>query len=121
MTRFQSLALRLAAVEAKVSTLTGSNEDVVLAKNTFEFEDRLFTLETTVDELVAQKTKEQVNQIVAAPESAASVPVADVVALSASAGDEAASAVVANVVQAQFESAAVVDADVAAVVVGLLS
>ena len=119
--RFQLLALRLAAVEAKVASLTGSTDDVVLTKDTYEFETRLFDLETKVDELVAAKTKEQVNLIVTSEEAAAPVAVADVVALSASAGDENAESVVANVVQAQFESAAVADADVAAVIAAAVS
>ena len=119
--RFQLLALRLAAVEAKVATLTGSTADVVLTKDTYDFEIRLFDLETKVDELVAAKTKEQVNLIVTSEEAAAPVAVADVVALSASAGDENAESVVANVVQAQFESAAVADADVAAVIAAAVS
>jgi hypothetical protein len=114
--RLEDLAVRLVAVEAKVASLMGiaANSDVATALE--ELDARLTLVEITVDHLVAEKTQEHIDAIVAAPADAAPVAVEAVVALSPSADVPEAAAIVADVVTDQHEAEPVTDAQVAAVV-----
>jgi hypothetical protein len=114
--RLDDLAVRLAAVEAKLATLTGTVANAQIIDNAEEFDRRLSVVEVQVDQLIAAKTQEQVAAIVAAPADAAPVPVEAVVALSPSAADDEAAAVVADVVTAMHEAEAIEHPEVAAVV-----
>ena len=114
--RLDDLAVRLAAVEAKLATLTGTVANAQIIDNAEEFDRRLSVVEVQVDQLIAAKTQEQVAAIVAAPADAAPVPVEAVVALSPSAADDEAAAIVADVVTAMHEAEAIEHPEVAAVV-----
>jgi len=114
--RLEDLAVRLVAVEAKVASLMGieANSDVATALE--ELDARLTLVEVTIDHLVAEKTQEHIDAIVAAPADAAPVAVETVVALSPSADVPEAAAIVADVVTDQHEAETITDAQVATVV-----
>jgi len=114
--RFEDLAVRLVAVEAKLTTLTGisANSDIPTALE--ELDARLTLVEVTVGHLVTVQTQEHIEAIIAAPADAAPVAVEDVVALSASADVPAAADIVADVVNAQVETVAVENTEVAAII-----
>ena len=114
--RFEDLAIRLIAVEAKVASLMGidANSDVPTALE--ELDARLTLVEVTVDHLATVQTQEHIDAIVAAPADAAPVAVEDVVALSPSADVPEAAAIVADVITDQHEADPVADAQVADVV-----
>ena len=114
--RFEDLAVRLVAVEAKLATLTGTSVNTDNALNINELDARLSVVEAQVDQLIAEKTQKQIEDIVAAPADAATVAVGAVVALSASADVPQAANVVADVVFAQVEAEAIADPEVAAIV-----
>jgi len=114
--RLYDLAVRLAAVEAKLATLTGTVANTDIIDDVAEFDQRLSVVEVQVDQLIALKTQEQVAAIVAAPADAAAVPLEQVVVLSPSANDAEAVIVVEDVVQAQNEATAIENPEVAAVV-----
>jgi hypothetical protein len=116
MSRFDELAARLVAVEAKVAVLAGYGANSDVPGSLDEIEARLGLVECTVGLLVTTKTQEHIDAIVAAPADAAPVAVEDVVALSASADVPEAAEVVADVVQAQVEAEPVEHAEVAEVI-----
>jgi len=114
--RFEDLAARLVAVEAKLATLTGTSVNTDNAKSIEELDARLSVVEVQVDQLIATKTQEHIEFIVAAPAGDAPVEVEDVVALSPSAYVPAAADIVADVVTAQFEAESVEHTEVADIV-----
>jgi hypothetical protein len=117
--RLEDLAARLVAVEAKLANLTGTTVDTTSATSIEELDARLTLVEITVDQLVAVKTQEHVDAIVAAAAQAIEsiqAAVAEVVALSPSAEVPAAADIVAEVVQAQAEADAVEHTEVADIV-----
>ena len=114
--RLYDLALRLAAVEAKLATLTGTVANTDIIDDVAEFDQRLSAVEVQVDQLIAQKTQEQIAAIIAAPADTLAVALEQVVVLSPSANDIEAVIVVEDVVQAQNEAAAIENPEVAAVV-----
>ena len=114
--RFEDLAARLVAVEAKLATLTGTAVNTDSAKNIEELDARLSVVEVQVDQLIAVQTQEHVNAIVSAPAGDAPVEVEEVVALSPSADVPAAADIVADVVTAQFEADPVEHTEVADIV-----
>jgi hypothetical protein len=114
--RFEDLAVRLVTVEAKLATLTGVDANSNIPTELEELDARLTIVEVTVDHLVAVKTQEHIEAIVAAPADAAPVAVEEVVALSASADVPAAAEIVADVVTSQVETAAIENTEVADIV-----
>jgi hypothetical protein len=116
MSRFDDLAARLVAVEAKLAVLAGYGANSDVPGSLDEIEARLTLVEVTVDHLASTKTQEHIDAIVAAPADAAPVAVEEVVALSASADVPEAAAVVEDVVQAQVEAEPVEHAEVAEVI-----
>jgi len=114
--RFEDLAVRLVAVEAKLATLTGTSVNTNNALDINELDARLSVVEAQVDQLIAEKTQKQIESIVAAPADAATVAVGTIVAMSASADVPQAADVVADVVIAQVEAEAIADPEVAAIV-----
>ena len=114
--RFEDLAARLVAVEAKLATLTGTSVNTVNATSIEELDTRLTLVEITVDQLISAKTQEHIEFIVAAPAGDAPVEVETVVALSPSADVPAAADIVADVVTAQFEAESVEHTEVADIV-----
>jgi hypothetical protein len=114
--RFEDLAARLVAVEAKLATLTGTTVNTDNATSIEELDARLSVVEVQVDHLIATKTQEHIEFIVAAPAGDAPVEVEDVVALSPSADVPAAADIVADVVAAQFEAEPVQHTEVADIV-----
>ena len=77
--RLHDLAVRLAAVESKLATLTGTVANTDIIDDVAEFDQRLSVVEVQVDQLIALKTQEQIAAIVAAPAAAAVVAVEEVV------------------------------------------
>jgi hypothetical protein len=114
--RFEDLAARLVAVEAKLATLTGTEVNTDNATSIEELDARLSIVEVQVDHLIAVHTQEHVDAIVAAPAGDAPVEVEDVVALSPSADHAEAADIVADVVTAQVESELVEHSEVADIV-----
>ena len=114
--RIYDLAVRLAAVEAKLATLTGTVANTDIIDDVAEFDQRLSVVEVQVDQLITLKTQEQIAAIIAAPADNVAVALEQVVALSPSANDAEAVIVVEDVVQAQNEAAAIENPEVAAVV-----
>jgi len=105
--RLEDLAVRLVAVEAKLATLTGTEVNTDSATSIEELDARLSVVEVQVDQLIAVKTQEHVDAIVAAVAQAIESiedAVAEVVALSPSADHADAADVVADVVTAQAEA-----------------
>ena len=58
--RLYDLAVRLAAVEAKLATLTGTVANTDIIDDVVEFDQRLSAVEVQVDQLIAVKTQEQI-------------------------------------------------------------
>ena len=114
--RFEDLAARLVAVEAKLATLTGTAVNTDNATSIEELDARLSVVEAQVDHLITAKTQEHIAAIVAAPASDALIEVEEVVALSASSDVPAAADIVADVVTAQFEADSVEHTEVADIV-----
>lgn len=114
--RLYDLAVRLAAVEAKLSTLTGTVANTDIIDDVVEFDQRLSVVEVQVDQLITLKTQEQIAAIIAAPADTVAVAIEQIVALSPSANDAEAVIVVEDVVQAQNEAAAIENPEVVAVV-----
>ena len=117
--RLEDLAARLVAVEAKLANLTGTTVNTDNATSIDELDARLTLVEITVDQLVAVKTQEHVDAIVAAAAQAIEniqAAVAEVVALSPSADHAEAADIVADVVTAQAEADAVDHPEVADIV-----
>ena len=114
--RFEDLAVRLVAVEAKLAALTGVDANSYIPTELQELDARLTLVEVTVNHLVTVKTQEQIQAIVAAPADNAPVAVEEVVALSASSDVPAAADIVADVVTAQVETVAIENPEVAAIV-----
>jgi len=114
--RFEDLALRLQAVEAKLATLTGTTIDTVAPATIDELDVRLTAVESQVDHLIAEKTQSHIEAIVAASADAAPVAVEQVVALSPSSDTPAAADIVADVVESQIEAEAVEHTEVADIV-----
>lgn len=114
--RLYDLAVRLAAVEVKLSTLTGTVPNTDIIDDVAEFDQRLSVVEVQVDQLIAQKTQEQIVAIVAAPADTVAVALEQIVVLSPSANDVEAVIIVEDVVQAQNEAAAIENPEVAAIV-----
>ena len=114
--RLHDLAVRLAAVESKLATLTGTVANTDIIDDVAEFDQRLSVVEVQVDQLIALKTQEQVAVLVAAAASAAVVAVEEIVVLSPSVDDAEAVLVVEDVVHAQHEAAAIENPEVAVVV-----
>jgi len=119
--RLDDLATRLVAVEAKLATLTGTTVNTDAPTTTEELDARLSVVEAQVDHLIAAKTAEHIDAIVAAPADAAPVAVEDVVALSPSADVPEAAAIVADVVADQHEADAIVDSEVAVIIAAAVS
>ena len=114
--RFEDLAARLVAVEAKLATLTGTTVNTINATSIEELDTRLTLVEITVDQLISAKTQEHIEFIVAAPAGDAPVEVEAVVALSPSADHAEAADIVADVVSAQFEAESIEHTEVANIV-----
>jgi len=114
--RLHDLAVRLAAVESKLATLTGTVANTDIIDDVAEFDQRLSVVEVQVDQLIALKTQEQVAVLVAAAASTAVVAVEEIVVLSPSVNDAEAVLVVEDVVHAQHEAAAIDNPEVAVVV-----
>jgi hypothetical protein len=114
--RLHDLAVRLAAVESKLATLTGTVANTDIIDDVAEFDQRLSVVEVQVDQLIALKTQEQVAVLVAAPAAAATIAVEEVVLLSPSAEDSEAVLVVEDVLHAQHEAEAIDNPEVAVVV-----
>jgi hypothetical protein len=114
--RFEDLATRLVAVEAKLATLTGTSVNTNNATSIEELDARLSVVEAQIDHLIVVQTQEHVDAIVSAPAGDAPVNVEEVVALSPSADVPAAADIVADVVSAQFEADSVTHEEVADIV-----
>ena len=117
--RLEDIAARLISVEAKLATLTGTSVNTDNATSIDELDARLSVVEVQVDQLIAVKTQEHVDAIVAAAAQAIESiqeAVAEVVALSPSAEVFEAADIVADVVTAQFEAEAVAHEEVADIV-----
>jgi hypothetical protein len=117
--RFEDLAARLVAVEAKLANLTGTTVNTYGATSIEELDARLTLVEITVDQLISVKTQDHVNAIVAAAAQAVEsiqAAVAEVVALSPSVNHEEAADIVFDVVTAQVEAEAVENPEVADIV-----
>ena len=117
--RFEDLAARLVVVEAKLASLTGTTVNTDNATSIEEFDARLTVVEVQVDQLIAVKTQEHVDAIIAAVAVAVDnikEAVAEVVALSPSADHEEAADIVADVVTAQVEAEAVENTEIADIV-----
>jgi len=117
--RFEDLAARLISVEAKLANLTGTTVNTDNATSVEELDARLTLVEVQVDQLIAVKTQEHVDAIIAAVAVAVEsiqAAVAEVVALSPSVDHAEAADVVADVVQAQLEAAPVANEEVADIV-----
>jgi len=114
--RFEDLATRLVAVEAKLATLTGTTVNTYGATSIEELDARLSIVEVQVDQLIAVKTQEHIDAIVSAPAGDAPVEVEDVVALSPSASYAEAADIVADVVTAQVEAELVEHSEVANII-----
>jgi hypothetical protein len=114
--RFEDLAARLVAVEAKLANLTGTTVNTDSATSIEELDARLSIVEVQVDQLISAKIQSQVEAIVAAPAADAPVAVEAVVALSASVDVPAAADIVADVVTAQVEALSVEHTEVANIV-----
>jgi hypothetical protein len=115
--RLEDLAARLVAVEAKLATLTGTSVNTDNATSIEELDARLSVVEVQVDQLIVEKTEKHIDAIVYSPAEEAPLEVEDVVALSPSADHAEAADIVADVVTAQYEAAAIVNSEVADVVV----
>ena len=114
--RFDDLATRLVAVEAKLATLTGTTVNSDTPATIADLDSRLSVVEVQVDHLIAEKTQEHIDAIVSAPADAAPVTVDQIVALSPSADVPEAAAIVSNVVAAQQSADAITDDNAAAAV-----
>jgi len=117
--RLEDLALRLVAVEAKLATLTGTEVNTDSATSIEELDARLSVVEVQVDQLIAVKTQEHVDAIVAAAAQAIESiqeAVAEVVALSPSSEVPEAADIVTDVVQAQAEAEPIEHEEVADIV-----
>ena len=114
--RFEDLAARLVAVEAKLATLTGTAVNTDNATSVEELDARLSVVEAQVDQLIAVQTASHIDEIVAAPAGDAPVEVEDVVALSPSAYHAEAADIVADVLTAQVEAELVEHTEVADIV-----
>ena len=114
--RFEDLAARLVAVEAKLANLTGTTVNTDNAKSIEELDARLSLVEVQVDQLIAVQTQEHIEAIVAAPAEAAPIQVEEVVALSPSADHAEAADIVADVVTAQYEAEPIEHPEVADIV-----
>jgi len=119
--RFDDLATRLVAVEAKLATLTGTAVNSDTPATIADLDSRLSVVEVQVDHLIAEKTQEHVDAIVSAPADAAPVTVDQVVALSPSVDVPEAAAIVSNVVAAQQSADAITDDNAAAAVAAAVS
>jgi len=119
--RFDDLATRLVAVEAKLATLTGTTVNSDTPATIADLDSRLSVVEVQVDHLIAEKTQEHVDAIVSAPADAAPVTVDQVVALSPSVDVPEAAAIVSNVVAAQQSADAITDDNAAAAVAAAVS
>ena len=114
--RFDDLAARLVAVEAKLANLTGASVNTNSATSIDELDARLSLVEVQVDQLITVKIQSQIDAIVAAPAADAPVAVEAVVALSASSDVPAAADIVADVVAAQVEAVSVQHTEVAEII-----
>ena len=114
--RFEDLAARLVAVEAKLANLTGASVNTNSATSIDELDARLSLVEVQVDQLITVKIQSQIDAIVAAPAADAPVAVEAVVALSASSDVPAAADIVADVVAAQVEAVSVQHTEVAEII-----
>jgi len=119
--RFDDLATRLVAVEAKLATLTGTTVNSDTPATIADLDSRLSVVEVQVDHLIAEKTQEHIDAIVSAPADAAPVTVDQIVALSPSADVPEAAAIVSNVVAAQQSADAITDDNAAAAVAAAVS
>ena len=114
--RFEDLATRLVAVEAKLATLTGTAVNTDNATSIEELDARLSVVEAQVDHLIAVQTQDHIDAIVSAPAGVAPVEVEEVVALSPSADHAEAAEIVADVVSAQYEAEPVEHTEVAEII-----
>ena len=114
--RFEDLATRLVAVEAKLATLTGTAVNTDNATSIEELDARLSVVEAQVDHLIAVQTQDHIDAIVSAPAGVAPVEVEEVVALSPSADHAEAAEIVADVVSAQYEAKPVEHTEVAEII-----
>lgn len=114
--RLEDLAVRLVSVEAKLATLTGTSVNTDNATSIAELDARLSIVEVQVEQLIAVKTQEHIDAIVAAPAGDAPVDVEAVVALSPSTDHAEAADIVADVVQAQVEAELVEHSEVANII-----
>ena len=119
--RFDDLATRLVAVEAKLAALTGTTVDSDTPATIADLDSRLSVVEVQVDHLIAEKTQEHIDAIVSAPADANPVSVADVVALSPSAASPEAAAIVTAVLVTQQTADGITDENVAAAVSAAVS
>jgi tetrahydromethanopterin S-methyltransferase subunit G len=114
--RLQDLAARLAVVEAKLATLTGTEVNTDYATSIEELDTRLSIVEVHVEQLINEKTQRQIDAIVYSVADEAPVSVEDVVALSPSVDHPEASKIVEDVVATQYEADAINHPEVADVV-----
>jgi len=114
--RFEDLAARLVAVEAKLANLTGTTVNTDNATSVEELDARLTLVEVQVDQLIAEKTEAQIDAIIASLANDAPFEVEDVVALSASSDHAEAADIVADVITAQFEAEPIEHSEVADIV-----
>jgi hypothetical protein len=117
--RLDDLAIRLVAVEAKLANLTGTTVNTDSATSIEELDARLAIVEVQVEQLIAVRTQEHVDAIVAAVAVAIEHiegAVAEVVALSPSVDHEEAADIVTDVVTAQLEAEAIEHTEVADIV-----
>jgi hypothetical protein len=119
--RFEDLALRLVAVEAKLATLTGTAVSTNVSTSIEELDARLSLVEITVDQLIVEKTQSQIDAIVASPADSAPISVGDVVALSPSADVPEAANIVVEVVTAHYEADAIENTEVAEIVAAAIA
>jgi hypothetical protein len=119
--RFEDLALRLVAVEAKLATLTGTAVSTNVSTSIEELDARLSLVEITVDQLIFEKTQSQIDAIVASPADSAPISVGDVVALSPSADVPEAANIVIEVVTAHYEADAIENTEVAEIVAAAIA
>lgn len=119
--RLEDLAARLVAVETKLATLTGTSVNTENPLSIEELDTRLSVVEIQVDQLIFEKTKSHIEEIIAAPASSLHIAVADVVALSPSSQVPEAASIVADVIANQFEAEAIEEKQISDVVTAAVS
>ena len=108
----ESLAVRLAAVETRLNTISGLQVPGVYASSIQELDIRLNIVESAVKELAAKPVVDAVTELVTAAAYQSPIFIGDIIALSPSAEAPEAAAIVTAVLSAQAAAPAVTDTQV---------